>query len=70
MSYRRKDATFNARLAVRHDELRLELRRAEVTVNGQGQVVISAIPYLTFPSTDCAAQFVKRILMQSERRVK
>ena len=64
--YRRKDATFNARLAVRHEEL----RRAAVTVNGQGQVVISAVPYLTFPSTDCAEQFVKRILLQSPRGTK
>lgn len=52
--YRRKDATFNARLAVRHDELR------HVTVVN-GQVVISALPYLTFPTQVSAEQFLRRV---------
>jgi hypothetical protein len=63
MAYKRRNHDFNARLAVRHDEL----RRAAVAVNGRGQVVISAIPYLIFPSTGCAEQFVKRVLLQSQR---
>ena len=54
--YRRKDATFNARLAVRHDEL-----RHVTVVNGQGQVVISALPYLTFPTQVSAEQFLRRV---------
>jgi hypothetical protein len=64
--YRRKDAAFNTRLAVRHDEL--SDSRTAVIINGQGQVVILAIPYLTFPTTDCAERFVRRVLQRKTRR--
>jgi hypothetical protein len=61
-TYRRKNHTFNARLAVRHDDL----KAATVIRDEQGRVVLSALPYLTFPSTDAAEQFVRRVLLQRE----
>jgi hypothetical protein len=62
-AYHRRYREFEGRLAVRHDEL----RSAAVTVNDRGEVILSAVPYLIFPSTDCAEQFVRRVLLQRER---
>jgi hypothetical protein len=61
-AYRRKNSAFNSRLAVRRDQL----QAATVNPDAQGRVTISALPYLVFPSVDCAEQFVRRVLMQRE----
>ena len=61
-SYHRRNRQFEDRLAVRHDEL----RSAAVTVNDRGEVIVASLPYLLFPSAECAEKFVKRILLQRE----
>jgi hypothetical protein len=61
-AYRRKNHNFNSRLAVRRDEL----KAATLNRDEQGRVVISALPYLVFPSADSAEQFVRRVVMQRE----
>lgn len=63
MAYHRKNHSFNARLVVRRDEL----KAATVARDEQGRVIVSALPYLTFPSTYCAEQFVRRVLLQREK---
>ena len=66
-AYHRRNRQFEGRrLAVRHDEL----RSAAVTVNDRGEVILSALPYLIFPSTDCAEQFVRRVLLQREKPIR
>lgn len=60
--YRRKNHNFNERLSVRRDEL----RAATLDRDERGRVTLSALPHLIFPSTDCAEQFVRRVLMQRE----
>ena len=61
-TYRRKNHSFNSRLAVRRDEL----KAATLNCDEQGRVIISALPAYTFPSIDVAEQFVRRVLMQRE----
>ncbi|MGD0163703.1 MAG: hypothetical protein ABSB39_14650 [Candidatus Sulfotelmatobacter sp.] len=61
-TYRRKNHTFNSRLAVRRDEL----KDATIDRDEQGRVIVSALPYLIFPTADSAEQFVRRVVMQRE----
>jgi len=65
-TYKRKNHNFNERLAVRRDEL----NEATITVLPNGRVVLSALPAYTFPSQECAKQFVRRCLWSkpSKRR--
>lgn len=61
-TYHRRNRQFESRLAVRRDEL----QAAIVTRDEQGRVVISALPAYSFPTQDCAEQFIRRVLMQRE----
>jgi hypothetical protein len=61
-TYRRKNHSLNQWLSVRRDDL----KAATVARDEQGRVIVSALPYLLFPSTDCAEQFVRRVLLQRE----
>ena len=62
-TYHRRNRQFESRLAVRRDEL----QAATVNPDAKGRVVISALPAYTFPSIDCAEQFLRRVLMQREK---
>jgi hypothetical protein len=61
-TYHRRNRQFESRLAVRRDEL----QAATVTRDETGRVVISALPAYSFPTQDCAEQFIRRVLMQRE----
>ena len=60
--YRRRDQSFNERLSVRSEEL-----KTVVTQDEQGRVILSALPYLKFPSQDCAEQFLRRVVFNSNK---
>jgi hypothetical protein len=62
-TYHRRNRQFESRLAVRRDEL----QAATVTRDETGRVVISALPAYSFPTQDCAEQFIRRVLMQREQ---
>ena len=63
--YRRKDDRFNERMARIRDEQLAEVARSlqddALVVHADGTVTISAINYLTFPSRESAARFLKRV---------
>jgi hypothetical protein len=63
-TYRRKNRTFNSRLAVRRDQL----QAATVNRDAQGRVVISALPAYSFPTQECAEQFIRRIVLNDRKR--
>lgn len=55
--YRRRNREFEDRLSIRNDELKSGI----VTKDEQGKIILSALPYLQFPTQASAEQFLRRV---------
>jgi len=63
-AYHRRNRQYESRLAVRRDEL----QAATVTRDETGRVVISALPAYSFPTQECAEQFIRRVVLKDRKR--
>ena len=65
MAYKRKPTEYNERLARIRDEQLAEVNRSlqddALVVHEDGRVTLSCLPAMTFPTRECARQFLCRV---------